>query len=151
MSNLVLERGYAPAVADANEEQRQDRVDELMVHLARGRLALGVTAFLAPGLTGRVMSGGAGADPGRDLMTRIFASREIALGAGYLLSKGQGRTLWARLGLAVDVLDAVAGVKSRRSRGGAEGVPLWAAGAFSAVAAGAAGVGAAKVAKDLTG
>jgi hypothetical protein len=151
MSNLVRERGYAPAVAEVNQEQQQDRVDELMVQLARGRLALGVTAFLAPGPAARAMSGSTGADPGRDLMTRIFASREIALGAGYLLSKGPGRTVWARLGLAVDALDVLAGLKSRRPRGEAGGVPLWAAGAFSAIAAGAAGLGAAKVAKDLTG
>jgi hypothetical protein len=137
-------------VADVNEEQRRDRVDDLMVQLAYGRLALGVTAFLAPGLTARVMAAGTGTDPGRDLMTRIFASREIALGAGYLLSRGQGRTIWARLGLAVDALDVVAGVKSRKPRGDVEGVPLWAAGTFSAIAAGAAGLGAAKVAKDLT-
>ncbi|SEG92302.1 hypothetical protein SAMN04489712_13310 [Thermomonospora echinospora] len=122
-----------------------------MVQLARGRVALGVTAFLAPGAVARALGAGAGADPGRDLMTRIFAGREIALGAGYLLSKGQGRATWARLGLAVDVLDAVAAMKSRKPRGGAKGVPLWAAGAFSAVAAGAAGLGAAKVARDLTG
>lgn len=117
-----------------------------MLQVARGRVALGAVALLAPGLAARVMGAGGGKDAGRDLVTRIFASREIALGAGYLLSDGRGRTLWARLGVAVDSLDAVSGLKSRKA-----GVPLWASAGFSAIAAGAVGLGAAKVAKDLIG
>ncbi|REE96354.1 hypothetical protein DFJ69_1784 [Thermomonospora umbrina] len=122
-----------------------------MVQMARGRVAIGVAAFAAPGVAARVMGAAGGKDPARDLVTRIFASREIALGAGYLLSRGRGRAAWARLGLAVDALDTVAGVKSRKPRGGVRGVPLWASGGFSVIALGAAGLGAAKVAKDLTG
>ncbi|WP_233358931.1 hypothetical protein [Thermomonospora amylolytica] len=137
-------------MADVTEVRQADRVDALMVHLARGRVALGAAAFLAPGVTARVLGLGKGPDAGRDMATRLFASREIALGAGYLLGKGQSRSAWARLGVAVDALDAIASIKSRRARGG-PAVPLWAAAAFSAVALGATGLGAAKVAKDLTG
>lgn len=137
-------------MADVTEVQQADRVDALMVHLARGRVALGVTAFLAPGATARILGLGRDADAGRDLATRLFASREIALGLGYLLSKGRSRAAWARLGVAVDALDALAAVKSRRGRRGSA-VPLWAAAAFSTVALGATGIGAAKVVKDLTG
>ncbi|HEX2313948.1 MAG TPA: hypothetical protein VHJ17_09450, partial [Thermomonospora sp.] len=111
-------------MADVNEEHEADRVDGLMVQMARARVAIGVAAFLAPGVAARVMTGTGGPDASRDLVTRIFASREIALGAGYLLSGGRGRATWARLGVAVDALDAVAGLKSRRGRGGGRGVPL---------------------------
>ncbi|ACY96431.1 hypothetical protein [Thermomonospora curvata] len=138
-------------MTDVNEEQRRDRLDDLMVRLAYGRLALGVTSFLAPAVGARLMGAGGGRDAGRDLVTRIFASREIALGAGYLLSGAKGRAMWARLGLMVDTLDAVAGVKAGVKRDGVRGVPLWAASMFTSVAATAAGLGAAKVVKDLTG
>lgn len=121
-----------------------------MVQLARGRAALGVTAFLAPGMTARILGLGREADAGRDLAIRLFASREIALGVGYLLGKGQARAAWARLGVAVDALDAFAAIKSRRVRRG-PAVPAWAAAAFSAVALSATGLGAVKVAKDLAG
>ncbi|MCW2942381.1 MAG: hypothetical protein JWN00_5366 [Actinomycetia bacterium] len=126
-----------PFVADVKDVQKESRVDELMTRMAYGRVALGAAAFLAPALTVKLM----GLGTGNELVTRIFASREIALGAGYLLSKDAGRQTWARLGVVVDSLDTVAGIKSRKA-----GVPLWAAAGFSAVAAGAASIGAAKVA-----
>ena len=135
----------------ANEkdvQQEGDRVDDLMVRLAQGRLAVGAATMLAPGLVVKVMGLGNGNDPGRDVVARMLASREIALGAGYLLSRGQGRKLWARLGLVVDSFDALAGLKSR---GGDEKVPLWAAAGFTLIAATGSAIGAAKVAKDLRG
>jgi hypothetical protein len=134
-------------VADAKEDQEQprDRVDDLMIALARGRVALGAVAFAAPGLTARLMGGGGGADGGRDLVTRMFAAREIAVGAGYLLSKGSDRRRWARLGLVVDTLDTVAGLRSRKN------TPLWATAGILAAAGGCTALGAAKVAKDIVG
>ncbi|WP_262402453.1 hypothetical protein [Actinomadura sp. CNU-125] len=126
-----------------NEVDERDKVDELMVQLARGRVALGVAAFAAPGLTVRAMGMGRGADAGRDFVTRMFAAREIALGAGYLLSGAEGRKLWARLGLGVDSLDTVTGLRGRK------GVPLWAAVGALSVSGSAAALGAAKVAKDV--
>lgn len=115
-----------------------------MVQLARGRLALGTAALVAPGLTVKLMGLGRGSDPGRDFVTRMFAAREIALGAGYLCSREPGRKTWARFGLMVDSLDMVSGLRSRKT------LPLWAIVGASTVAAGAAAVGAAKVARDLT-
>ncbi|NDU74888.1 hypothetical protein GWI34_19985 [Actinomadura sp. DSM 109109] len=114
--------------------------------MARGRVALGLAALAAPRLTVRVMGLGGAADPGRDYMVRMFAAREIALGAGYLLSRDDsGRRLWARLGLAVDSLDLVSGFKTRG------GLPLWATASVVGAAGGAASIGAAKVARDLVG
>ncbi len=144
----------------ANEKdvrEERDRLDELMVRLAQGRLAVGAATMLAPGLVVKVMGLGNGKDPGRDVVARMLASREIALGAGYLLSKGQGRKLWARLGVVVDSFDAVAGLKSRGAKGAAgpggepRRVPLWAAAGFTLIAATGSAIGAAKVAKDLRG
>ncbi|MWK34321.1 hypothetical protein GEV43_09890 [Actinomadura sp. J1-007] len=114
-----------------------------MLSVARGRVALGAAAFAAPGLTVRLMGMGRHADPGRDYVTRMFAAREIALGAGYLLSRGSHRKLWARLGLVVDSLDTVNGVRTR------PGLPLWVSAGAVAVAGGSAALGAAKVAKDI--
>lgn len=115
----------------------------MMTNLARGRVALGLAALAAPKLTVKLMGLGGAADPGRDYVARMFAAREIALGAGYLLSDDRGRRLWARLGLAVDSLDVLSGVKTRGS------LPLWVTAGAVGVAGGAAGIGAAKVASDI--
>ncbi|MEV4003328.1 hypothetical protein [Actinomadura sp. NPDC049753] len=131
-------------MADAKEEDGRDRVDEMATSLARGRVALGLAALAAPRLTVKLMGLGGSADPGRDYVARMFAAREIALGAGYLLSgDDSGRRLWARIGLAVDSIDVASGLKTRR------GMPLWVTAGAVAVAGGAASIGAAKVARDL--
>ncbi|MEU8797827.1 hypothetical protein [Spirillospora sp. NPDC048819] len=133
-------------MADAKETDGRDRLDGMMTNLARGRVALGLAALAAPRLTVKAMGMGGGADPGRDYMVRMFAAREIALGAGYLLSgDDSGRRLWARLGLAVDSLDVMSGMKTR------PGLPLWATAGAVGVAGSAAALGAAKVARDIMG
>jgi len=120
-----------------------------MVRIAQARLAVGAATMVAPGLVVKVMGLGDGRDPGRDVVARMLASREIALGAGYLLSKGPSRRLWARLGLVVDSFDVLAGLKSRSGKGGK--VPLWAATGFTMIAATGSAIGLAKVTKDLKG
>ncbi|MFA1548760.1 hypothetical protein [Actinomadura chokoriensis] len=132
-------------MADAKEVDGRDKVDGLMTNLARGRVALGLAALAAPKLTVKLMGLGGGADPGRDYMVRAFGAREVAVGAGYLLSDDNGRRLWARLGLAVDSLDLVSGLKTRKA------LPLWVTAGAVGIAAGAAGIGAAKVASDIVG
>jgi len=114
-----------------------------MTNLARGRVALGVAALAAPRLTVKLMGMGGGADPGRDYVVRMFGAREVAVGAGYLLSDENGRRLWARLGLAVDALDVTSGLKTRKA------LPLWVTAGAVGIAASAVGIGAAKVASDI--
>ncbi|RFU43125.1 hypothetical protein DZF91_02905 [Actinomadura logoneensis] len=114
-----------------------------MLNVARGRVVLGLAAFAAPKLTVKAMGLGGQADPGRDYVTRMFAAREIALGAGYLLSRGPARRTWARFGLLVDGLDTLNGLRTRR------GLPLWVSAGATAIAGGTAALGAAKVARDL--
>ncbi|MGI5325857.1 hypothetical protein [Actinomadura nitritigenes] len=130
-------------MADAKEVDGRDRLDDLMTNVARARVALGLAAFAAPKLTVKAMTSAGGTDPGRDYVARMFAAREIALGAGYLLSDGPGRRLWARAGLLVDSLDTISGLRTRR------GLPLWVTAGATAIAGGAAAVGAAKVARDI--
>ncbi|WP_243712657.1 hypothetical protein [Actinomadura sp. 6K520] len=133
-------------MADVKRTDGRDRLDGMMTGMARGRVALGVAALVAPKLTVKAMGIGGGTDPGRDYIVRAFGAREIALGAGYLLSRDDsGRRLWGRIGLAVDSLDLVAGLKTR------PGLPLWVTAGAVGVAGGAAALGAAKVASDLTG
>lgn len=115
----------------------------MMTNLARGRVAIGLAAFAAPKLAVKLMGLGSAADPGRDYVARMFAAREIALGAGYLLSDDHGRRLWARLGLAVDSLDVLSGLKTRGA------LPLWVTAGAVGIAGAAAGIGTAKVASDI--
>lgn len=118
----------------------------MMTSMARGRVALGLAALAAPKPTVKALGLGGGTDPGRDYLVRAFGAREIALGAGYLLSgDDSGRRLWARLGLAVDSLDLMSGLKTR-SR-----LPLWVTAVTVGVAGGAAALGAAKVGRDVMG
>jgi hypothetical protein len=115
------------------------KVDGLLRQLAVARVALGTASLLVPGLAAKSMGLGGGHDGGRDYVTRMFAAREIALGAGYLLTRGATRSTLVRLGLAVDTLDTVSGMKSRGA------VSLWVTAGGTAVSAGAAAIGAAGV------
>ncbi|GAA4143522.1 hypothetical protein [Actinomadura keratinilytica] len=130
-------------MADAKQDQKRERLDDLLLHVARVRLALGVAGLAAPRLAARLTGLGGGPDAGRDYLVRIFASREIAMGAGYLLADRAGRRTLARYGLLVDVLDTAAAVKTRG------GVPARATAVAVAVAGACAAIGAAKTAKDL--
>lgn len=121
------------------ERIERARVDGLLKQLAVARVTLGAASLLAPRLATKVLGFGGGFDGGRDYMTRLFAAREIALGAGYLLTRGQTRSTVVRFGLAVDSLDTFSGLKSRGA------VPLWATAAATAVSTSAAAIGAAGV------
>jgi hypothetical protein len=136
-------------VADAKETDDRDggdRIDGLMTNLARARVAVGVAALAAPRIAARVSGTGQGADAGRDYVIRMFAAREIALGAGYLLGGDDAvRRHWARLGLAVDALDVFSALRTR------PGLPLWVTAGGVGVAGAAAGIGAAKVVREILG
>ncbi|WP_242900588.1 hypothetical protein [Actinomadura terrae] len=131
-------------MADTKETQDRDRIERLMVNLAAARVSLGVAALAAPGLTAKVLGLG-GSDPGRDYLARMFGAREVALGAGYLLSDRSGRRMWTRVGCAVDTVDIMSGLRTR------PGLPLWSTAAGTGIAAVAATLGAAKITKDLLG
>lgn len=83
--------------------------------LALGRIAVGVTALAAPDLAGKLFRLDVAKNPQLPYMSRMFGSREIALGAITLVSKGAARRKLIALGIAVDGADAFAGFDAMRS------------------------------------
>ncbi|MCW2782575.1 MAG: hypothetical protein JWR35_3024 [Marmoricola sp.] len=109
--------------------------------LALGRIAIGIGALVSPDLAAKLFQLDAKGNPQLPYMTRMFASREIALGALTLMSSGSARRRLVAFGIAVDASDAFAGVTSVTS--GSVSKPVGAfltLPALGAVAAGAAGL-----------
>ena len=82
--------------------------------LSLGRIAIGVVALASPPLAGRLFRLDTAANPQLPYLTRMFGSREIALGAATLLASGAARRNLVVAGIAVDAADAVAGVLAAR-------------------------------------
>jgi hypothetical protein len=83
--------------------------------LALGRIAIGVAALTSPSLATRLFRLDGPNNPQLPYMTRMFASREIAVGAVTLVSKGAARRRLVALGIAIDGADAFAGYDAMRS------------------------------------
>jgi hypothetical protein len=83
--------------------------------LALGRIAIGATALASPDLAGKLFRLDVARNPQLPYMSRMFGSREIALGAITLLAKGSARRKLVALGIAVDGADAFAGYDAMRS------------------------------------
>ena len=83
--------------------------------LALGRIAIGATALASPDLAGKLFRLDLGRNPQLPYMSRMFGSREIALGAITLLAKGSARRKLVALGIAVDGADAFAGYDAMRT------------------------------------
>lgn len=103
--------------------------------LSVGRIVVGVISMLSPALAAKLMFLDSKANPQLPLMTRAFASREIALGALTLASTGDDRERMIQTGIAVDAADVLAGVVTA-----AKGSKLAGLG-FAAVAIGAVATG----------
>lgn len=83
--------------------------------LALARIAIGATALASPDLAGKLFRLDVGRNPQLPYMSRMFGSREIALGAVTLLAKGSARRKLVALGIAVDGADAFAGYDAMRT------------------------------------
>jgi hypothetical protein len=106
--------------------------------LAIGRIALGAVALLFPALAARLFLLSAKNNPQLPYMTRLFAAREIAVGALSLTAPEGSRTTMVSLGMAIDGSDAVAGIAAAKSGAVSKPVGLLLTGAaLGAVAAGA--------------
>src|SRR5947209_13042812 len=105
--------------------------------LAGPRASIGIGAYLAPNLTGRVFGLDPAGNPQASFLGRLFGVRDVALGAGTLSSAGEARTRWVQLGVACDLADA--GAAYLAARNGT--IPRSAAIMAGAVALGAAGTG----------
>jgi len=109
--------------------------------LALGRIAIGATALASPSLAAKLFRLDLARNPHLAYMTRLFGSREVALGAITLLAKGNARRRLVALGMAVDAADGFAGYDAMRTGSVPQttGVFLTVP-ALGAVAAGAVGL-----------
>ncbi|MBB3662705.1 MULTISPECIES: hypothetical protein [Prauserella salsuginis group] len=103
---------------------------------AVGRLAWGALSLVTPRANTRLAGVDESATPELTYLIRVFGSRALALGWGYLLSDGSARRRWRRLGLLVDVCDTADGlahvVRGDVRRGAAIGLTT-ATGAYAAL------------------
>jgi hypothetical protein len=83
--------------------------------LALGRIAIGVGALASPDLASKLFRLDGANNPQLSYMTRMFGSREIALGAVTLVAKGAARRKLVALGIFVDGADAFAGYDAMRT------------------------------------
>lgn len=83
--------------------------------LALGRIAIGIGALASPDLATKLFRLDGPGNPQLPYMTRMFGSREIALGAVTLVSRGAARRQLVTLGIAVDAADAFAGYDAMKN------------------------------------
>ena len=80
--------------------------------LSLGRIAIGATALAAPQLAGKLFKLDVENNRQLPYMTRMFGSREIALGVVTLVSSGAARRSLVAVGIGVDAADAYAGYEA---------------------------------------
>jgi hypothetical protein len=103
--------------------------------LARARIAIGIAAVVAPGLTSRALSGrkATGIEP---LMARMLGARDLTLGLGAVIALDRGAPVrgWIEGAAASDTVDAVASLlaKKRMSPGAFKATVLLAGGSAAA-------------------
>ena len=83
--------------------------------LALGRIAIGIGALASPDLASKLFRLDGENNPQLGYMTRMFGSREIALGAATLIATGSARRKLVALGVFVDGADAFAGYDAMRT------------------------------------
>ncbi len=105
--------------------------------LAMGRMAIGTLSLISPRLAAKMFLLDPSANPQLSLVTRLFGSRELALGAITMVSSGAARKRLVTVGIAVDGADTFSGLAAAAS-----GVlPRTAGLLFAAAAAGAVAAG----------
>ncbi|KAB2341331.1 hypothetical protein [Actinomadura rudentiformis] len=77
---------------------------------AGGRVVWGALALAAPGLNLKLAGMSNQDAPELRYLIRVFGSRAIALGLGYLASDPAARRRWRKLCLMVDACDTAAGI-----------------------------------------
>ena len=83
--------------------------------LARGRIAIGAAALVAPGPGGRVMFGRDGSGAGIKTLIRMLGGRDLVLGVGVAIALDRGAPVrgWLEAGAVADTVDLVACVLAR--------------------------------------
>lgn len=83
--------------------------------LALGRIAVGTVSLVSPSLAAKMLLLDSRANPSLPYITRMFGSREIALGGLTLASSGEARRRLVQVGVAVDAADAFTGIAAAAS------------------------------------
>lgn len=103
------------------------------------RLGVGLGAWAAPNLSGKLFGLDPAGNPQASYLGRLFGVRDVALAAGAATASGDARKLWWRLGILCDAADLMAAVIAGRNgtlpKAGAIMVGVAAAGATVAGAA----------------
>jgi hypothetical protein len=111
--------------------------------LAAARVVIGGCALATPDLGTRLFRLDGPGNPQLPYMTRLFGSREIALGAATLLASGKTRRNLVLAGIAVDAADAAAAWLAGEARAvDRTTAALLTAPAVAAVVAGVVGIAA---------
>ncbi|HET6168266.1 MAG TPA: hypothetical protein VFE07_15655 [Marmoricola sp.] len=109
--------------------------------LALGRIVIGAVALASPPAAAKLFRLDLARNPQLPYLSRMFGSREIALGAITLLAKGKARRRLVALGMAVDGADAFAGYDAMQSGVVSQSTGIFlTAPAVGAVVAGAVGL-----------
>ena len=111
--------------------------------LSVARVAIGTLTLVAPGAAARLMRLDGEGQPQLSYLSRMFGSREIALGAVTLAAPREVRRTVLLAGVAIDACDAAAGLLAGRSRA----VPKSTAALLTAPAVAAAVTGIAMVSR----
>lgn len=83
--------------------------------LGVARILIGLVSLLSPALAGRLFLLDPARNPQMEYLSRLFGSREIALGAAALATSGATRKAVVATGVAVDAADAAASALAGRN------------------------------------
>ena len=81
-----------------------------VIGLSLGRIAVGALSFARPAVATKMFGVDIRDNPQGPYLTRLFGSREIAIGTATLLARGKTRRNLVVAGIAVDAADAATGV-----------------------------------------
>jgi hypothetical protein len=88
--------------------------DQVISGLVGMRGAIGVGAWVAPRISGRLFGLDVPGNPQAPYLARLFGVRDAALAYGLKSTQGAARAQWLKVGIACDLADALAGVFAGR-------------------------------------
>lgn len=118
--------------------------EQAISSLVSMRSAIGIGAWVAPRISGRLFGLDVPGNPQAPYLARLFGVRDAALAYGLQSTQGAARAQWLKIGIACDVADALAGVFAGR-RGE---LPVLATVLVTSTALGAAALGIAALQDD---
>ena len=88
--------------------------DRVIANLVATRTAIGVGAWVAPRVAGRLFGLDVAGNPQAPYLARLFGARDAALAYGLQTTSGSTRVQWLKIGVACDLADALAGIFAGR-------------------------------------